>query len=71
MQVVSGPLHRRKVHFEAPPSDRIANEMKAFNIWFKETTPQGKKPLPAPLAKSIVAAARQRLKFFGRAQRDK
>jgi hypothetical protein len=45
--------------------------MKAFNIWFKETTPQGKKPLPAPLAKSIVAAARQRLKFFGRAQRDK
>lgn len=47
MQVVSGPLHKRKVHFEAPPSDHVAGEMKAFNAWFNETGPQGKKPIPA------------------------
>jgi Fic family protein len=47
MQVVSGPLHRRKVHFEAPRFDQVPNEMKAFNVWFRDTTPQGKKPLSA------------------------
>lgn len=47
MQVVSGPLHRRKVHFEAPPSGRVAEEMKAFGAWFNATAPKGKQPLPA------------------------
>jgi Fic family protein len=47
MQVVSGPLHRRKVHFEAPPSDRVPAAMKAFNAWFNETAPKGRQPLPA------------------------
>src|SRR5215218_1774638 len=28
MQVVSGPLHRRRVHFEAPPSRQVPEEMK-------------------------------------------
>lgn len=45
MQVVSGPLHRRRVHFEAPPSDRVSKEMKAFNAWFNETAQRGKKAL--------------------------
>ena len=47
MQVVSGPLHKRNIHFEAPPSDRVPAEMKAFNAWFNETAPKGKQPLPA------------------------
>ena len=34
MQVVSGPLGREKVHFEAPAADRLANEMRAFLEWF-------------------------------------
>ena len=33
MQVVSGQLHRRRVHFEAPPSSRVSKEMKAFDAW--------------------------------------
>lgn len=47
MQVVSGPLHKRNIHFEAPPSDQVPTEMKAFNAWFNETAPKGKQPLPA------------------------
>jgi Fic family protein len=45
--VVSGSVDRRKVHFEAPPSKVIPQEMTAFNIWFNRTAPGGKQPLPA------------------------
>tara|TARA_R110002110_G_C13469589_1_gene719978 strand:- start:230 stop:1351 length:1122 start_codon:yes stop_codon:yes gene_type:complete len=34
MQVVSGPVHKRKVHFEAPPSSQVPNEMGRFVTWF-------------------------------------
>lgn len=34
MQVVSGPIGKKKVHFEAPSADRLAKEMKAFLKWF-------------------------------------
>jgi Fic family protein len=47
MQVVSGPVHAPKVHFEAPPSGRMASEMKRFISWFNQTGPKGKTPLPA------------------------
>jgi Fic family protein len=47
MQVVSGPVGRRKVHFEAPPSERMADEMNVFNEWFNHTALDGKHPLPA------------------------
>jgi Fic family protein len=30
MQVVSGPIHQRTVHFQAPPSSHVSNEMKQF-----------------------------------------
>ncbi len=46
MQVVSGPLDRPKIHFEAPPSKAIHTEMKAFNAWFNKTAPEGHEPLP-------------------------
>ncbi|MCG3147919.1 MAG: hypothetical protein PCFJNLEI_01360 [Verrucomicrobiae bacterium] len=34
MQVVSGPLGREKVHYEAPSSDRLNKEMTGFINWF-------------------------------------
>ena len=34
MQVVSGPMGREKVHFEAPSSERLQKEMDRFLEWF-------------------------------------
>jgi Fic family protein len=34
MQVVSGPVHRQRVHFEAPAVDRLDVEMGGFLSWF-------------------------------------
>lgn len=34
MQVISGPIGRERVHFEAPAADRLAREMDAFLAWF-------------------------------------
>ena len=47
MQIVSGPSHRQRIHFEAPPSVRIPDEMERFITWFSETMPGGSSPLPA------------------------
>lgn len=35
MQVVSGPVGRERIHFEAPAADRLDSEMDAFLEWFK------------------------------------
>lgn len=35
MQVVSGPVGRRKLHFEAPPAQRLEEEMARFLEWFE------------------------------------
>jgi Fic family protein len=37
MQVVSGPIEHRRIHFEAPPSERVGSEMDGFIKWFNET----------------------------------
>ncbi len=34
MQVVSGPLGREHVHFQAPPAERLGADMTAFLDWF-------------------------------------
>lgn len=34
MQVVSGPLGRQKVHYEAPPAHLLPAEMTGFLLWF-------------------------------------
>jgi len=34
MQVVSGPIGREKIHFEAPRSNRLEKEMQKFLDWF-------------------------------------
>ena len=35
MQVISGNFGKEKVHYEAPPSNKIENEMKSFLNWWK------------------------------------
>lgn len=43
MQVLSGPMGRERIHFEAPPSAEVASMMQIFLDWFNETAPnQGK-----------------------------
>ncbi|WP_420417397.1 Fic family protein [Pacificispira sp.] len=54
MQVVSGPLHAPKVHYEAPPSERVHSEMERFISWFNRTAPDSEAPL-APLARASLA----------------
>lgn len=39
MQVVSGPVGRERVHYEAPTADRLDAEMTAFLQWFETATP--------------------------------
>ena len=36
MQVISGPVGKEKIHYEAPPADRVPNEMAKFLRWFKQ-----------------------------------
>lgn len=37
MQVVSGPVGRERVHFEAPAADRLETEMTSFLTWFESS----------------------------------
>ncbi|MFC2109942.1 Fic family protein [Bacteroidota bacterium] len=47
MQVVSGRLDKPTVHFEAPPSNRMTEEMEQFITWFNEIhDPKYSKMLP-------------------------
>lgn len=39
MQVVSGPVGRERVHFQAPPAQRIEQEMNTFLSWFNGEVP--------------------------------
>ncbi|MDE0660376.1 MAG: Fic family protein [Gammaproteobacteria bacterium] len=36
MQVVSGPIGRERVHYQAPPAARVASEMDQFLHWFEQ-----------------------------------
>ena len=36
MQVVSGPMGREKVHYQAPPANRLKDEMKRFFRWWEK-----------------------------------
>jgi len=40
-------MYSPKVHFEAPPSFEVGNEMARFVTWFNRTAPAGSEPLPA------------------------
>jgi Fic family protein len=49
MQVVSGPMGKERVHFEAPKADRVPGEIKSFLDWF-----EGKDPID-PVLKAGLA----------------
>jgi Fic family protein len=48
MQVVCGPIGRERVHYEAPASERMDEEMARFLDWFETATPD-------PVVKAAVA----------------
>lgn len=47
MEIVSGPDYAKKVHFIAPPSKAVPDEMSRFIKWFEDTSPSGNHPLPS------------------------
>ncbi len=49
MQVVSGPMGKERVHFEAPKAGLLDREMKSFLGWF-----EGDKPIDQVLAAGLV-----------------
>jgi len=55
MQIISGPVGKWKVHFEAPPSAAVAAEMKGFISWFNETAPGERKEIRNPVLRSAIA----------------
>lgn len=50
MRIVSGPWGKELVHFEAPPSERVREEMDRFVLWFNDSRGD-----LAPLARSGIA----------------
>lgn len=55
MQVISGALGKQKVHFEAPSSDAVPNEVKQFLKWFNDSSPFGNHPIKKPIIRSAIA----------------
>ena len=55
MQVVSGAMGKQKVHYEAPPSSLVPEEMKRFITWFNESAPGGKKEIKKAPVRSAIA----------------
>lgn len=55
MQVVSGAMGKEKVHFEAPPSETVPNEMNQFILWFNHTKPNGDFPINNIIIRSAIA----------------
>lgn len=54
MQIVSGALHAPRVHFEAPPSRQVPEEMRRFIAWFNDSSSLGSAPLPAVTRAAIA-----------------
>ena len=46
LQVVSGALYKPTIHFEAPPSSVVPDEMRRFLKWYQSTGPEGANRLP-------------------------
>lgn len=55
MQVVSGPIGRETVHYEAPPSADVPAMMDALIDWFNATGPQGERPIKQAPVRSALA----------------
>lgn len=55
MQVISGAIGKEKIHFEAPPSDRVPREMEKFIEWYNQTAPGGSSQISSGLIRSAIA----------------
>ena len=56
MQVISGAARgNQKVHYEAPPSKRVPQEMEQFITWFNETGPGGVREIKKAPVRSAIA----------------
>ncbi|MCF0056014.1 Fic family protein [Dyadobacter sp. CY356] len=55
MQVISGTLGKEKIHFEAPPSEKVPQEMQLFINWFNETAPGGSMEIKRAPVRSAIA----------------
>lgn len=47
MEIVSGPDYAKKIHFIAPPSNRVSYEMSRLIKWLEDTSLHGNNPLPS------------------------
>lgn len=45
MQIISGPIHKPKIHFEAPPRAALDGELEQFVKWFNDTATSTTDPL--------------------------
>jgi len=54
MQIAAGALDAPCVYFEAPPSDRVPEEMARLITWFNESEPQGSALMP-PVTRTAIA----------------
>lgn len=55
MQVISGAIGKEKIHFEAPPSVSVPQEMALFIDWFNATKPDGISPIHNTIVRSAIA----------------
>lgn len=55
MQVISGTIGRETIHFEAPPSARVPEEMKRFIQWFNDTAPGAAQEIKKAPVRSAIA----------------
>lgn len=55
MRVISGPMGRWKIHFEAPPSIRVPDEMQSFIDWFNQTAPGGSREIKSAAVRAAIA----------------
>ncbi|MDH5546250.1 MAG: Fic family protein [Gammaproteobacteria bacterium] len=55
MQVISGPVGKTTIHFEAPASSRVPDEMESFINWFNRSAPGGENHIKFPVIRSAIA----------------
>lgn len=55
MQVISGALGKERVHFEAPPSEKIPEEMDRFIFWFNQSGPGGTAEIKQTPVRAAIA----------------
>lgn len=55
MQIVSGPIGRERIHFQAPPPERVPAFMAEFVEWFNASAPrEASVNIPAPIRAAIA-----------------